>query len=67
MNKLKSVARSVSFSTKSSNSSSRNRCEKEKLEPVVGFELTLHDAANGTTNGKSFVCCAALSVLMKGF
>lgn len=52
MNKLKAVARSVSFSTKSSNSTKNNRQEKDKLEPVVGFQLTLYDAANDNTSGK---------------
>ncbi|CRK98403.1 CLUMA_CG011762, isoform A [Clunio marinus] len=49
MNKLKAVARSVSFSTKSSTTNKYNRTEKDKLEPVVGFQLTLHDAANDNT------------------
>lgn len=52
MNKLKSVARSVSFTTKSSNSTKNNR--QDKLEPVVGFQLTLLDAANENTSGKAF-------------
>lgn len=52
MNKLKAVVRSVSFTTKSSNSTYNNRFEKEKLEPVVGFQLTLLDAANDNTSGK---------------
>lgn len=55
MNKLKAVARSVSFSTKSSSSTKNNRNEKDKLEPVVGFQLTLHDAANDNTSGESFL------------
>ena len=52
MNKLKAVARSVSFTTKSSTSTKNNRLEKDKLEPVVGFQLTLLDAANVSTHGK---------------
>ena len=51
MNKLKAVARSVSFSTKPA-SSKNNRSEKEKLEPVVGFSVTLCDAAAENTSGK---------------
>lgn len=50
MNKLKAVARAVSFSSKSDNSSKNNRLEK--LEPSVGFQLTLHDAASDATFGK---------------
>lgn len=56
MNKLKAVARSVSFSSKSSNSTKNNRLEKDKLEPVVGFQLTLYDAANDSTCGKAYAC-----------
>ena len=51
MNKLKAVARSVSFTTKPA-SSKNNRNEKEKLEPVVGFQVTLCDAATENTSGK---------------
>lgn len=54
MNKLKAVARSVSFSSKSLNSTKTNRQEKDKLEPVVGFQLTLYDAANDNTSGMIF-------------
>ena len=53
MNKLKAVARSMSFSSKSSNSRN-NRHEKDKIEPVVGFQVTLLDAASNATSGKSF-------------
>lgn len=52
MNKLKAVARSVSFSSKPSNASKINRNEKDKLEPVVGFQITLCDAAADSTSGK---------------
>lgn len=52
MNKLKAIGRSVSFSTSKSSSTKNNRQEKDKLEPVVGFRLTLHDAANDNTCGK---------------
>lgn len=52
MNKLKSVVRSVSFSTRPSSSSKTQRQEREKLEPVVGFQLTLYDAANDNTSGE---------------
>lgn len=55
MNKLKAVARSVSFSTKSSSAGKNNRHEKDKIEPVVGFHVTLYDAANGATNGETRV------------
>lgn len=51
MNKLKAVARSVSFSSKPSNASKNNRFEKDKLEPVVGFQVTLCDAAAENTSG----------------
>lgn len=53
MNKLKAVARSVSFSTKSSSSARNNRHEKDKIEPVVGFQVTLYDAANVATDGET--------------
>lgn len=53
MNKLKAVARSVSFTTKSSTSNRNNRLEKDKLEPTVGFQLTLLDAANDNTSGRA--------------
>lgn len=53
MNKLKAVARSVSFSTKSSNAAKNNRHEKDKIEPVVGFHVTLYDAANVATDGET--------------
>lgn len=52
MNKLKAVARSVSFTTKSNSTTKHNRHEKDKLEPVVGFQITLLDAANNATLGK---------------
>jgi hypothetical protein len=52
MNKLKAVARSVSFSSKPSNTSKNNRIEQDKLEPVVGFQVTLCDAAAENTSGK---------------
>lgn len=52
MNKLKSVVRSVSFSTRPSSSSKTQRQDREKLEPVVGFQLTLYDAANDNTSGE---------------
>lgn len=61
MNKLKAVARSVSFSTKSSNSSKNNRKEKDKIEPVVGFQLTLYDAANENTYGEWTIHCKRLN------
>jgi hypothetical protein len=50
MNRIKSVARSVSFSTSRSTSSRKSgRFEREKLEPTVGFQMTLYDsAADGT-------------------
>jgi hypothetical protein len=54
MNKLKAVARSVSFNTSSkpASSSKYNRNEKDKLEPTVGFQVTLCDAAAENTSGK---------------
>lgn len=52
MNKLKAVARSVSFS--SNKPTKNNSLDKDKLEPVVGFQLTLLDAANDNTSGKAF-------------
>lgn len=53
MNKLKAITRSVSFSTRTSSSVNKNsRHEKDKLEPVVGFRLTLHESATDNTNGK---------------
>lgn len=55
MNKLKAVARSVSFTPRSSNSTKNNRLEKSEIEPVVGFYLTLLDAANESTSGKAFI------------
>lgn len=58
MNKLKAVARAVSFSSKSNNSSKNNRLEK--LEPSVGFQLTLHDAASDATFGKHKMLLAVL-------
>jgi hypothetical protein len=53
MNKLKSVVRSVSFSSKSTNATKNNRMEKDKIETVVGFQFTLYDAANDNTCGKA--------------
>lgn len=42
----------MSFSTKSSSFNKMNLHEREKIEPVVGFQLTLYDAANDNTYGK---------------
>jgi hypothetical protein len=55
MNKLKAVARSVSFNSKPASASKNNRYEKDKLEPVVGFQVTLCDAAAENTSGEWLV------------
>lgn len=54
MNKLKAITRSVSFNHRSDNlvSSKNNRQEKDKIEPVVGFKLTLHESASDNTCGE---------------
>lgn len=54
MNKLKAITRSVSFNHRSdglsSNKHSRN--EKDKIEPVVGFKVTLYESASDNTCGE---------------
>lgn len=51
MNKLKAITRSVSFNHRSDSLSSSkiNRNEKDKVEPVVGFKLTLYESASDNT------------------
>lgn len=52
MNKLKAITRSVSFNPRAASSSKNNCQEKDKQEAVVGFRLTLYDAASNTTCGE---------------
>ncbi|KAL7035115.1 hypothetical protein ACKWTF_008232 [Chironomus riparius] len=51
MNKLKAITRSVSFNQRSDgmHSIKHNRHEKDKVEPVVGFKVTLHESASDNT------------------
>lgn len=51
MNKLKAITRSVSFSSKNSSATLNKNNRHEKLEPIVGFKLTLYEAANETASG----------------
>jgi hypothetical protein len=51
MNKLKAITRSVSFNTHSVSTNKSKNCGKEKTEPVVGFQLTLYEAANDNGYG----------------
>jgi hypothetical protein len=65
MNKLKAISRSVSFSSRSSNASKNNGHEKDKLEPTVGFKLTLHESdttcGGGEQHTSSSRACARRS------
>ncbi|KAG5681020.1 hypothetical protein PVAND_010486 [Polypedilum vanderplanki] len=53
MNKLKAITRSVSFNSRPNSTSSSNKNngrEKDKLEPTVGFKLTLYSSASDNTS-----------------
>lgn len=52
MNKLKAITRSMSFNPSASTSNKNNRHEKDKMEAVVGFKLTLHESASDATCGE---------------
>lgn len=52
MNKLKAITRSVSFNPRASSSNKNNCQEKDKTEPVVGFKITLYEAASNDTSGR---------------
>lgn len=54
MNKLKAITRSVSFNPSTSTSNKNNRHEKDKMEAVVGFKLTLHESLNDAACGTIF-------------
>lgn len=51
MNKLKAITRSVSFKPSASTSNKNNRHEKDKIEAVVGFKLTLHESSSEAACG----------------
>lgn len=55
MNKLMAITRSVSFNQRSEGMKN-NRHEKDKVEPVVGFKVTLYESATGSnTCGEFFI------------
>jgi len=54
MNKLKAITRSVSFNPRSEGMKN-NRHEKDKVEPVVGFKVTLYESASDNTCGEFFI------------
>lgn len=56
MKTLKAITRSVSFNQRSESMPSikHNRHEKEKVEPVVGFKVTLYESAIDNTCGEFY-------------